>query len=434
MQSKCDLVMLRILLLSDIHFIHCEEDEKEYRSLQTAFVEAMDDLRDTGGLDHILICGDIANKGLESEYETADVFLKRVLDRLGCDETKTRIYVVPGNHDINRNINKEDRFSLRSTLLDMTKADDFVYEAKHKKTEKLKLIYSPFSAFHKFANAHSSLDGIAEGILSESPNFNDKGFRKEVELGILDDYIIKLHCLNSALLCDEDDVNDPDNIKYGEHKLYIPKYAYNPDTPSTTVNISMMHHPHKWFYNEAALQLEFDRKFKIQIYGHVHTQSIHQAEKDKSPVRLQLGSLQPGKEGDPNLYPPLFNILEIDIVRGVLKMKVICYSWDGEEFEYNDRFSYEKKIILKKKGLRTLSQKKEVEKVKAMVANTDELYALRYRFFNSEHIKEVICEINAKAYDDNKPEYANAMAFFKTVSSKTDVIEKLGATLTKYGD
>lgn len=31
--------MLRILLLSDIHFIHCEDDENDYRSLETAFVE-----------------------------------------------------------------------------------------------------------------------------------------------------------------------------------------------------------------------------------------------------------------------------------------------------------------------------------------------------------------------------------------------------------
>lgn len=426
--------MLRILLLSDIHFIHCEPDENDYRSLETAFVEAMDELRDTGGLNHILICGDIANKGQESEYVKAEEFLKDVFDHLGCNETETKVYVVPGNHDINRGVNKDERLGLRSTLLDLSKADDFVYDAKHNKIDTLKLIYSPFSAFHKFANTHSSLDGIAEGILAEAPNFNDKGFRKEVELGILDDYIIKLHCLNSAILCDENDVNDPDNIKYGEHKLYIPKYAYNPDTPRTTVNISMMHHPHKWFYNEKELSQVFDRKFKLQIFGHVHTQSIYQATEGKSPVKLQLGSLQPGKGGDPNLYPPVYNILELDVARGKLKVKVICYSWDGEEFNIDDRFSYEKRVELKKKGLRTVNQKKEVEKMKAVEKTTDELYALRYRFFNSEHIKEIICDINAKVYDESKPEYANALVFFKATSSKPDVVEQLRASLNKYGD
>lgn len=426
--------MLRILLLSDIHFIHCEDDENVYRSLETAFIEAMDEIRDSGGVNQILICGDIANKGLDEEYAKAEEFLHDVFEHLECDEKQTQVYVVPGNHDIDREINKEDRLALRSTLLDLSKSDEFICDAKHNNTDTLKLIYSPFRAFHKFANTHSSLDGIAEGIFTEAPNFNDKGFRKEVELGIVDDYIIKLHCLNSALFCDKNDVNDPDNIKYGEHKLHIPKYAYNPDTPRTTVNISMMHHPHKWFYNERELNQEFDKKFKLQIYGHVHTQSIYQADEGTSPVKLQLGSLQPGKGGDSKQYPPVYNILELDIVHGRLTVKVICYSWDGVEFNLDDRFSYEKKIELMKKKDRTANQKKEIAKMKTLIEFSDDVYALRYRFFSSEHIKEVISEINPKAYDDDKDDYVNAMVYFKTIATKKEILEQLGVALTKYGE
>lgn len=426
--------MLRILLLSDIHFIHCEDDENDYRSLETAFVEAMDEVRDSGGLNQILICGDIANKGQESEYQTAEAFLKRVFEHLGCDEKQTQVYVVPGNHDINRNIKKTARLGWRTTLLDKNQAENFIYEAKHNELDILKTIYSPFSAFHKFANAHSSLDGIAEAIFLNAPNFEFRSFRKEVELGVLDNYIIKLHCLNSALLCDKDDVNDPRDMKDREHKLFIPKSAYNPDTPSTTVNISMMHHPHAWFENEADLRTEFDRKFKVQIYGHVHTQSISQDIEGKSAVRLQVGSLHPGKEGDPNLYPPLYNILEVDIVKGVLKIKVNCYSWNGEEFVKNDRFSYQRRVALKKKSSRTNNQKKVVSKMKTAVENSDEIYELRYRLYNSEHIKEVICDINPNAYDDDKEDYVNAMIYFKTIVTKKELLEQLRAVLTKYGD
>lgn len=426
--------MLRILLLSDIHFIHCEDDENDYRSLETAFVEAMDEVRDSDGLTQILICGDIANKGQESEYQTAEAFLKRVFEHLGCDEKQTQVYVVPGNHDINRNTNMATRLAWRPTLLDPSKADDFIKNAKHVELDTLKMIYSPFSAFHKFANAHSSLDGIAEAIFLNAPNFEFKSFRKEVELGVLDNYIIKLHCINSALLCDKDDVNDPRDMKEGEHKLFIPKSAYNPDTPSTTVNISMMHHPHAWFENETALRTEFDRKFKFQIYGHVHTQSISQDVEGKSAIRLQVGSLHPGQEGDPELYPPIYNILEIDVVKGVLKVKVNCYSWNGEEFVKNDNFSYQRRVALKKKSSRTTNQKKVVSKMKTAVENSDEVYALRYRLYNSEHIKEVISDINPKAYDDDKEDYVNAMIFFKTIATKKEMLEQLRAVLTKYGD
>lgn len=72
--------MLRILLLSDIHFIHCEDDENEYRSLETAFIEAMDDIRDDGGVNQILICGDVANRGKAEEYEKRRRSLKIFLN------------------------------------------------------------------------------------------------------------------------------------------------------------------------------------------------------------------------------------------------------------------------------------------------------------------------------------------------------------------
>lgn len=426
--------MIRILLLSDIHFIHCEADENEYRSLETAFIEAMDDVRELGGINQILICGDIANKGQESEYQTAEDFLKKVFDRLGCDEKQTQVYVVPGNHDVNRDANKTTRLAWRPTLLDESKADDFMYDAKHKETDTLKICYSPFNEFYKFANKHSSLDGIAEAIFSDAPNFNNKSFRKEVQLGVLDDYVVKLHCLNSALICDKNDVNDPRDLKEDEHMLYIPKYAYNVDTDSTIVNISLMHHPLAWFYNEDALRTEFDHKFKLQIFGHVHQQSIFQDKEGKSAIRLQVGSLQPGKDGDAEKYQPVFNILELDVVRGVLKVKVTCYCWDGETFNEDDRFSYLKKVALRRKSSRTVKQKEEVKKMKTADLTIDDLYALRYRFFNSEHIKEVICDINPKAYNECKEEYVNAMLFFRTISSNSEIIKKLETTLTKYGD
>jgi hypothetical protein len=178
----------------------------------------------------------------------------------------------------------------------------------------------------------------------------------------------------------------------------------------------------------------FDRKFQIQIFGHVHTQSIYPKEEGKSPIRLQVGSLHPGKGGDSEKYAPMYNILELDVVKGVLKMKVLCYSWDGEQFNKNDTYSYSKKIALGKKAGRTTNQKKEVSKIKEVVEKSDELYKLRFRFFYSNHIKEIINEIEPSFYDKGKPEYVNATAFFKTIASKPLLINKLETALTKYSD
>lgn len=426
--------MLRILLLSDIHFIHCEEDENEYRSLETAFKEAMDDLRDEGGVNQILICGDIANTGKAEEYERAEGFIKDVFEHLGCDEKQTQLYVVPGNHDIDRNVNKSSRLSFRSSLLDSASGDDFIYNAKHKELDALRILYSPLEAYHKFANMHSSADAIAVGILEGVPNFNDKGFRKEVQLGTLDNYVIMLHCLNSTLACDKYDVNDPRAITPEEHKLFLTKYAYNPNTPITTVNISMMHHPLAWFDNHKDMQEEFDHKFKVQIYGHVHTQSIQQDIEGKSPIRLQCGSLHPGNYGNPELYPPVYNILELNVTRGVLRLNVICFSWDGEKFMKDDRFCYTRKITLPEKRKRSSRQRREVSLTKSKEMTEKEMYEIRYHFFRSRHIKEIILAMNPKSYDENKPEYANAISFFRSISAKADEMARLQKQLNTYLD
>ncbi|MBQ7576432.1 MAG: metallophosphoesterase [Bacteroidales bacterium] len=426
--------MLRILLLSDIHFIHCEDDEDEYRSLETAFKEAMDDIRESGGVNQILICGDIANKGKAEEFDKAEEFIQDVFQHLGCDEKQTQLYVVPGNHDIDREINKSSRLSFRPVLLDPDKGDDFIYNAKHKELNALRILYSPLEAYHKFANIHSSADAIAVGILEGAPNFNDKGFRKEVKLGTLDNYVIMLHCLNSTLVCDETEVNDPNAIAANEHKLYLPKYAYNADTPITNINISMMHHPLAWFENSKAMQDEFDRKFKVQIYGHVHTQSIEQEREGKSAIRLQCGSLHPGKYGNPDLYPPVYNILEIRVSKGILRLKVICYSWDGERFMKNERFCYTREMVLPKKKKRTAHQRREVSQTKSNEMNAKEMYDIRYRFFTSRHIKEIILAMNPKAYDESKPEHANAISFFRSISAKVDEVARLQEKLNAYTD
>lgn len=59
---------------------------------------------------------------------------------------------------------------------------------------------------------------------------------------------------------------------------------------------------------------------------------------------------------------------------------------------------------------------------------------IRYRFFSSRHIKEVILAMNPKAYDENKPEYANAISFFRSISAKADELARLQEQLNTYSD
>lgn len=76
----------------------------------------------------------------------------------------------------------------------------------------------------------------------------------------------------------------------------------------------------------------------------------------------------------------------------------------------------------------------DVSKLNDKEMNAKELSEIRYRFFSSPHIKEIILAMNPKAYDENKPEYANAISFFRDIciSANADEMARLKKQLNTY--
>ena len=98
---------LRILHLSDVHFGQTDRSGTAWRLrrvLGTAWEENLKAILVDGKPDLICFTGDIAFSGKETEYNEATLFFDELLTRLGVD--KSCLFVVPGNHDVDRNINK----------------------------------------------------------------------------------------------------------------------------------------------------------------------------------------------------------------------------------------------------------------------------------------------------------------------------------------
>lgn len=92
--------MLRLLLLSDIHFLSLYDEMDCNASIRKAFLQDLKDFREVhGAVNHILVCGDIAYKGAKEEYDKAHHFFEQLCDIVGCNPEE--IYIVPGNHDKN---------------------------------------------------------------------------------------------------------------------------------------------------------------------------------------------------------------------------------------------------------------------------------------------------------------------------------------------
>ena len=95
--------MLRILLLSDIHFLYCEEHQDRYRLLRQALLNEMDNYAKNNSIDALIICGDIAFSGQETQYNIAEKYFEEILNKFSSNEKRPLVFVVPGNHDIDRN-------------------------------------------------------------------------------------------------------------------------------------------------------------------------------------------------------------------------------------------------------------------------------------------------------------------------------------------
>ncbi|HEX4953730.1 MAG TPA: metallophosphoesterase [Thermoanaerobaculia bacterium] len=98
------LQTVRILHISDLHDRGGRETEawRRRRVLGEGWEENLTELLQDGPIDLVCFTGDAADWGQPEEFETAAVFLHAILERLGL--SPERLFVVPGNHDLDRNI------------------------------------------------------------------------------------------------------------------------------------------------------------------------------------------------------------------------------------------------------------------------------------------------------------------------------------------
>lgn len=96
------------LHISDFHFRN--EDPYDRNVVLRALVTAIRRFRTQGRCpDLILATGDLAYSGQAQEYAEVSTFFDILLEATGLD--KQRLFVVPGNHDVNRSLgpaNKSD--------------------------------------------------------------------------------------------------------------------------------------------------------------------------------------------------------------------------------------------------------------------------------------------------------------------------------------
>ena len=278
--------------LSDIHFIRAFSSESPFdidRPVRDAILHDARSLRGQVGSVHgILITGDIAYAGKAGEYNTALEWLAQLAEILNCE--KEYLWCVPGNHDVDQSVLKENTAISAVHHRLRQAADRNVQLRKDLEVENTgRLVFSPLRAYsEEFA---TRLDCLSR---PSQPWWTD-------DLILNDGSTLRLRGLNSVMISGLDD-NDKEN------KLLLGAIQTEYGRSDGVEYLTLCHHPTDWLLDKDSVDEALLAYSRIQLFGHKH---IQKANKIDETLWLVAGAVHPDRAK--SSWLPRYNYLSIGV-------------------------------------------------------------------------------------------------------------------------
>jgi calcineurin-like phosphoesterase family protein len=278
--------------LSDIHFgqerdqtLYIHDDVK--RELIADAARVVHDLR--GSVAHgVLVTGDIAYSGKSWQYADAAKWLDQIAAAVGCDIT--RIQMVPGNHDLDR-----DMLSRAGQLLldDIRAGGAEEYEKVLSNDLDRGTLFARFQAYGSFSEGYDC-------VLDTQGRYSTN-MRVELAPG----RFIKFVRMNSSLLCHGKENDEEPELLVGERQFTIPR----DDGEEVIV---LIHHPLHWFKDSAAVSTYLKSRSRLLITGHEHNPKVAKEtiEEGTDFMTLAAGAAVPSKSETAYIFT--YNVIEFD--------------------------------------------------------------------------------------------------------------------------
>jgi len=304
------------LHLSDFHFKAppADQPKAEWRFDRVAKALARDLPRLLADAklepDMVMVTGDIAQSGKAAEYALAAEYFQTLAGILGL-APKERWFLVPGNHDVDRDLVKGFDKRLRS-LLDEANAHDLL---DHSKT------------WSQFAARQAAFFAFAQDFLGEARVW-EPSQPWRVERFDHHGHEIAVLCLNSAWACQDD--QDSRKIMLGEQQV---EWALREaDEAKPAIKLALMHHP---LTDLAELDeiacgdlLRSARGCRFLLHGHLHRTSLEQIV-DPGGAWLKLAAGACYEKKARARYPHACNAVTLDLDNGSGAVHVWSYSPNG---------------------------------------------------------------------------------------------------------
>lgn len=288
-------VSLLILHVSDIHFRapQCLKPDTDpdvaIRSRMMRDLEQQ--VRALGNVGAILIGGDVAFRAAPEEYTTAWDWIQQLAAISGCSEE--RIFVVPGNHDVDRGMIK-NQVPIRNAQ------NAVAGEPLANRESMLRQQLADGDAGQHLLRPHSAYNTFAAPLGCQI--WPDKPFWHQDIPDLGGGVMLRIYGLTSTLLSGRNGKDD----KKGDLYLSPMQTVLNPEP--NTANLVLVHHPVDWLADGDAVDDDMTARAQLHLFGHKHRQRVTPT---VDYVRVGAGAVNPSRSEAP--YDPGYNLMKLTV-------------------------------------------------------------------------------------------------------------------------
>jgi tetratricopeptide (TPR) repeat protein len=327
---------LRILHISDLHIRGDWEKEAWRRSrvLGDAWKRNLDEVAQDGPVDLVAFTGDLAFSGRRVEYEGVGQFLDEVLSRLKCP--RERLFLVPGNHDVDRSIARTSWKKLRALLRpdDAQEFSQWMASPKEWAPRGFRAamrdeVLSRQSAYREWVGKELA----RPGLLPSAGLHPRLGYRETLHLPGRP-FAIHVIGLDSAWLAGDE--HDSGRLWLTDDQVM--RLATEEGQQLAGVRLALIHHPLDQLMDGAHARLLLAKHADVLLRGHLHEAEAMLLEEPSSGLR----SLAAGCLYESDRYPNSCQLLQLTVDdKGRLEACEVWFrSWSRRGHWYSDDSLY----------------------------------------------------------------------------------------------
>lgn len=324
-EDKQDQKTLTWLHVSDFHFKDDDSYDRDVvlRSLISAVEKAR--LKNLCP-DCIFVTGDVAYSGREQEYAAASAFFDKLREVAALD--KNRLFIVPGNHDVDRNEGK----GLVHSLASEEESVEF-FGPKHPQHHFAKL-----GAFRQwFNNYFEGVQKFPSRSTCQTQEIDVRGIR----IGVV--------AINSALFS----INQHDHGKLWVGRRCLDEAIEEINRLSPHLRIALIHHPLEWLHEaeRSNIQAKLSNNVDCILRGHLHeAESSTTVTSTTSVLHIAAGAAYQSRQ-----YPNRAFFVHVDLNASEVSILPIRYEdkpqevWTADPGVFPQGLNYEGRFELKLK-------------------------------------------------------------------------------------